>query len=270
MTTQKKKVSTRALLRMAAAGEPIVVCTAYDALFGRLVDEAGVDVILVGDSLGMTVLGYENTIPVTLDQMLHHTAAVSRSVTRAMVVGDMPFMTYHLNPEQALTNAARFLQEAGADAVKLEGGARMAPIVERLVRSGIPVLGHIGILPQAVLVDGGYHVRGRTPEEAEKLKEDARAIAQAGAFGIVLEGLPTDLGGEITEALAIPTIGIGAGPKCSGQVQVIHDILGLFEEFVPRHTRQYASLANTVRNALTQYCADVRGRAFPGKEQSFS
>ncbi len=265
----KTKVGVRQLRRWADEGRHIVAVTAYDALMARLADESGVDLILVGDSLGMTVLGYETTIPVTLRDCLHHTAAVCRGVARAMVVADMPFLTYQISPEQALRNAGRLLQEAGADAVKLEGGERMAPTIRRLVECGIPVLGHIGILPQSVLAEGGYRVQGRSPEAAAQLQRDAAAVEAAGAFAIVLEGLPIDLSARITQELAIPTIGIGAGPHCDGQIQVLHDILGLFEEFVPRHTKRYAALAETIRQALAAYRDEVRAGAFPAEEHSF-
>jgi 3-methyl-2-oxobutanoate hydroxymethyltransferase len=271
MKNEKKQspITVRELRRMARDGEPIVALTAYDALMARMADESGVHLILVGDSLGMTVLGFKNTIPVTITDALRHTAAVSRGARHALVVGDMPFLTYQVSVEDALRNAGRFLQEAGAQAVKLEGGAKVAGTVSRLVGAGIPVLGHIGLLPQSVLAEGGYRIHGRTSEEARRIMDDAKAIQDAGAFGIVLEGLPVALSAEITEALDIPTIGIGAGPACSGQVQVIHDILGLFEDFVPRHTKRYAHLADDVRNALRQYAADVTDGAFPAEEHSF-
>jgi 3-methyl-2-oxobutanoate hydroxymethyltransferase len=264
------KVGVRQIRKWAAEGRRIVVVTAYDALLARLVDEVGVDMILVGDSLGMTVLGYETTIPVTLRDCLHHTAAVKRGVKRAMVVADMPFLTYQISPEQALRNAGRLLQEAGADAVKLEGGERMAPTIQRLVECGIPVLGHIGILPQLVKAEGGYRVQGRTPESAAQMRRDAAAVQDAGAFALVLEGLPMALSQEITADSGIPTIGIGAGPHCSGQVQVLHDILGLFEDFVPHHTKRYAAVADQVRQALTAYRDEVRDGRFPTEEQSFT
>ena len=263
-------VTVRRLRAMARDGKRIVALTAYDAPMARLADEAGVHLILVGDSLGMTVLGYPNTLPVTLDDILRHTAAVRRGTRRAMVVADMPFLTYQVTPEEALRNAGRLLQEGGAHAVKLEGGAKIAPTIERLVTAGIPVLGHIGLLPQSVLAEGGYRIHGRTPGEARALMADARAIQAAGAFGIVLEGLPMSLSAEITDALDIPTIGIGAGPACSGQIQVIHDILGLFEEFLPRHTKRYARLGDTIREALREYTAEVEAGTFPGEEQSFT
>ena len=266
---QPARLTVRDLRRMREAGEPIVCLTAYDALFARLSEDAGIHLLLVGDSLGMTVLGYKSTVPVTLEQSLHHTAAVVRGTRRALVVGDMPFMTYQVSAEQALLNAARYLQEAGADAVKLEGGVGIAPTARRLVQAGVPVLGHVGLLPQRVNVDGGYRVYGRSEAEAAQILEDALALEEAGAFGVVLEGVPAALAKKITGELHIPTIGIGAGAGCSGQVQVVHDILGLFEEFVPKHTRPYANLAGEVRQALKAYAADVESRKFPGKAQSW-
>ena len=269
MSDQVRKIGVRDLRRRKEAGERIVAVTAYDAQMARLVDAAGVDLILVGDSLGMTMLGYRTTIPVTLADCLHHTAAVVRGTRQAMVVGDMPFLTCHLTPEEALRDAGRFLQEAGADGVKVEGGQAMAPTIRRMVRAGIPVMGHVGLLPQAVLAEGGYRVHGRTAGEADEIYADALALAEAGAFAIVLEGVTVALGKRITEALAIPTIGIGGGPHCDGEIQVLHDLLGLFEDFVPKHTKRYAELGAAVREAIGAYCADVRARRFPGEEQSF-
>jgi 3-methyl-2-oxobutanoate hydroxymethyltransferase len=259
----------RKIRELHASQVPIICLTAYDALFARLADEAGVHVLLVGDSLGMTVLGYSNTIPVTLEQSLHHTAAVVRGRRRAMVIGDMPFLTYQVTPEEALRNAGRYLQEAGADGVKLEGGQQMAPTIERLVQAGIPVLGHIGILPQSVLAEGGYRVHGRDPAEAEALLADAQAVAAAGAFAVVLEGMPVELSRKITESIDIPTIGIGAGPHCSGQIQVVNDILGLFEDFVPRHAKRYVNLAAEAQTAISAFCLDVSERQFPNDLHSF-
>ncbi len=264
-----KRLTVRDLRRLREKDERVVCLTAYDALMGRLADESGVHLILVGDSMGNTILGYRTTIPVTLAQSLHHTAAVVRGTKRALVIGDMPFMTYQITPDEALRNAARYLQEAGADGVKLEGGVSIAPTVARLVGAGVPVLGHIGLLPQHVKADGGYRIHGRTRAEAASLLVDALAIQKAGAFGLVLEGLPAALARRITQRLEIPTIGIGAGPGCSGQIQVVYDILGMFEQFVPKHARQYAQLAGVIRKAMGEYCADVGAGTFPGKEQSF-
>ena len=264
-----RKLTVRDLAARRAKGEPIVALTAYDALMARLAEECGADVLLVGDSVGMTLLGYKSTIPVTLEQSLHHTAAVCRGARRALVIGDMPFMTYQINGDEALRNAGRFLQEAGADGVKLEGGRTMAATIARLVAAGVPVLGHIGLLPQHVLANGGYRVQGRTPEEAAALMDDAKAVEYAGAFALVLEGIPAPLAERITAHLRIPTIGIGAGIGCSGQIQVAHDILGLFEDFVPRHTRRYAALAGAMRQAFSAYADDVRHGRFPGPDESF-
>ena len=266
---KQKKVDVRQLHRMRVEGERIVALTAYDCTMARLVDEAGVDLILVGDSLGMTMLGYGTTIPVTLEASLLFTAGVVRGASRAMVVGDMPFLTSRVNGDDVLKNAGRYLQEAGADGVKLEGGREMGPMIDRLVTSGIPVLGHIGILPQSVLASGGYRIRGRTAEEADQLLEDACTVAEAGAFAIVLEGIPSKVSRRITEELSVPTIGIGAGPHCDGQIQVVHDLLGLYEAFVPRHAKRYARLADDIRTAVKSYQDEVVRGEFPDKEHSF-
>ena len=264
-----EKITVRDLKKWHQKGKRIVALTAYDALMAKMIDEAGAELILVGDSLGMVMLGYRNTIPVTLADSLHHTKAVGRVVNRSFIVGDMPFLTYQVNQERALENAGRYLQEAGADAVKLEGGREVAETVKRIVDSGIPVLGHIGILPQHFQAEGGYRVQGRNPEEVDELLADALALQNAGAFGIVLEGLQTDCAQRITESLEIPTIGIGAGPHCSGQIQVTHDVLGLFETFVPKHTRRYANLAEDARKAMAAYIKDVEENTFPGPDESF-
>ena len=228
---------------MKQNGEKIVMLTAYDYSTAKLVDQVGVPLILVGDSLGMVVLGYESTIPVTMEEMLHHTKAVVRGTEQALVIGDMPFMTYHVSVEDALRNAARFIQEGGCQAVKLEGGVTVAEKVKRIVECGIPVMGHIGLTPQSINQFGGHRAQGKTPEAAVKILEDARALEQAGVFSIVLETVPAPLAGLITEKVSVPTIGIGAGPQCDGQVQVINDLLGSFTDFVPRHAKQYAKLA---------------------------
>jgi 3-methyl-2-oxobutanoate hydroxymethyltransferase len=264
-----RKLTVRDLAARRAKGEKLVALTVYDALMARMAEECGADLLLAGDSVGMTVLGYKSTIPVTLEQSLHHTAAVCRGARRALVIGDMPFMTYQINGDEALRNAGRFLQEAGADGVKLEGGRTMATTLARLVVAGVPVLGHIGLLPQHVLANGGYRVQGRTPEEAAALMDDAKAVEDAGAFALVLEGIPAPLAERITAHLRIPTIGIGAGIGCSGQIQVAHDILGLFEDFIPRHTRRYAALAGAMRQAFSAYAGDVRHGRFPGPDESF-
>lgn len=251
-------------------GERICMLTAYDYITARLLDEAGVDMILVGDSLANTVLGYENTLPVTLEEMLHHTRAVMRGAHNALVVGDMPFMSYQLGEEQALTTAGRFLKETGCQAVKLEGGVRSAPAVRRIVEAGIPVMGHIGLTPQSINQLGGFRVQGKTPKAAVGLLHDAKALEEAGAFAIVLECVPSLLAKTITCRLSIPTIGIGAGPACDGQVQVLSDILGYFDDFVPKHARRYANLGVSVRDAVECYMADVKSQAFPTAKETFT
>jgi 3-methyl-2-oxobutanoate hydroxymethyltransferase len=225
--------------------------------------------ILVGDSLGNVVLGYETTVPVTMEDMLHHTKAVTRGAKSALVVGDMPFMTYQISAEEALRNAARFLQEGGAQTVKLEGGVAVAETVKRIVDAGIPVMGHIGLTPQYINQLGGHQIQGKTTAAAEKLIEDAVALEQAGAFAVVLETVPAPLAALITQRLSIPTIGIGAGPGCDGQVQVVHDVLGLTSGFVPKHAKQYVRLAELIKNAVTEYQNDVKKGAFPTQKESF-
>lgn len=263
------RVSVGQVREMKQKGERIVELTAYEYATAKLVDEAGVPLILVGDSLGMVLLGYENTIPVTMEEMLHHCKAVTRGAKNALVIGDMPFMTYHASVEDALRNAARFIQEAGCQAVKLEGGVTVADKIRRMVECGIPVQGHIGLTPQSVHQLGGYRVQGRTPEAALKLYRDAKAVEEAGAFSVVLETVPAELAAFITRKLSIPTIGIGAGVGCDGQVQVIHDILGLFTEFIPKHAKRYVNLAESIRKAVSQYAQDVKAGAFPTAEHSF-
>jgi len=255
---------------MKEKGEKISMLTAYDYSTAQIVDEVGIPLILVGDSLGMVVLGYESTIPVTIDEMLHHTKAVVRGTKQAMVVGDMPFMTYHVSVEDALRNAARFIQEAGCQAIKLEGGVTVAEKVKRVVECGIPVMGHIGLTPQSIHQFGGFRVQGRTPEAAIRLLEDARALEAAGAFAVVLETVPAPLAALITEKIGIPTIGIGAGIGCDGQVQVINDVLGSFADFVPRHAKQYAKLTDIIRSAVTEYHNEVTAGSFPTDKQSSS
>jgi len=226
--------------------------------------------ILVGDSLGMVMLGYESTIPVTMEEMIHHTKAVVRGAKKALIIGDMPFMTYHISVSDALHNAARFIQEGGAQAVKLEGGEVVSEKVRRLVDCGIPVMGHIGLTPQSIHQLGGFKVRGKAVEEARKLLNDACVLEEAGAFAIVLECTPAPLSKLITQKLAIPTIGIGAGPDCDGQVQVISDILGLYTEFVPKHAKQYARLAGEIKNAVSSYISEVKSLSFPTMKQSYT
>ncbi len=251
-------------------GERITMLTAYDYSTAKIVDEVGIPMILVGDSLGMVVLGYESPIPVTLDEMLHHIKAVVRGSQKAMVIGDMPFMTYHVSVEEALRNAARFIQEGGAQAIKLEGGVTVAEKVKRLVECGIPVMGHIGLTPQSIHQFGGFKVQGKSPEAAMRLLEDARALEAAGVFAIVLETVPAPLATLITQKVGVPTIGIGAGAGCDGQVQVINDILGSFVDFVPKHAKQYAKLSDIIKNAVTEYYNEVTDGSFPTAKQSFS
>ncbi len=248
---------------MKTRGEPIVMLTAYDATMARLLDELGIPMLLVGDSLGMVVLGYADTTAVTVEDMLHHTKAVMRGRRRSLVVADMPFLSYTVSVERALENAGRFIQEAGAHAVKLEGGESIAPTIRRLVAAGVPVMGHVGLTPQHVLVQGGYRIQGRSAPAAEQVLRDALAVEAAGAFSVVLECIPAELAGLVTEALEIPTIGIGAGPRCDGQVQVIHDLLGAIPDFTPRHAKRYAELAAMVRTAVERYAEEVRARRFP-------
>lgn len=248
--------------KMKEQGIPIPMLTAYDAVTARLVEEAEVPLILVGDSLGMVVLGYTDTTAVTMDDMLHHVKAVMRGSRRALVVADMPFMSYHVSVERTLENAARFIQEAGAQAVKLEGGETVAHTIRRLVAAGIPVMGHVGLTPQQVLNLGGYRVQGRSLEAAEQILKDALAAEAAGSFAVVLECIPAELARLITETLEIPTIGIGAGPDCDGQVQVIHDLLGWIPDFTPKHAKRYADLGETIRGAARKFADEVRARQF--------
>ena len=264
------RVTITEIKEMKHRKEKIPMLTAYDYVTAKIVDEAGVPLILVGDSLGMVMLGYESTIPVTMEEMIHHTKAVVRGAKKALIIGDMPFMSYHISVSDALHNAARFIQEGGAQAVKLEGGEVVADTVRRLVDCGIPVMGHIGLTPQSIHQLGGFKVQGKVVEEAKKLLNDARILEEAGAFAIVLECTPAPLSKLITQKLAIPTIGIGAGPDCDGQVQVISDILGLYTDFVPKHAKQYARLAGEIKAAVSSYISEVKSRSFPTTEQSYT
>ncbi len=265
-----KRVTTHAFAAAKARGEPLVMVTAYDALFARLVDDAGVDAILVGDSLGNVVAGYDTTVPVTLDQMIYHGAAVRRGAARAMVVVDMPFLTYQVTTERALLNCGRVMQETRCDAVKLEGGSpEIADTVRALGRAGIPVVGHLGFTPQSVHVLGGFRVQGRDEAGAARLVDEARRLEDAGAFAIVLELVPAAVAARVREAVAVPTIGIGAGAECDGQVLVLQDLLGLTDGFSPKFLKRYAGLAGDVRGAVAGFAADVRGRRYPGAEHSF-
>jgi 3-methyl-2-oxobutanoate hydroxymethyltransferase len=260
-------VRTTKLREMKQAGEPIPCMTAYDFPTARLLDAAGIPVILVGDSLGNVVLGHESTVPVTMDDMVHHTKAVVRGVTNALVVVDMPFMSYNVSVDEALRNAGRLLQEGGAHAVKLEGGRPVAATVRRMTDAGIPVMGHLGLTPQSVNQLGGYRVQGRTLSQAQQMLEDAEALEEAGAFAIVLETIPGPLAEVVTKRLHIPTIGIGAGPGCDGQIQVIHDVLG-FSTRTPKHAKLYANLNEVIGAAMAAYAADVRHGRFPTAEHT--
>lgn len=264
----RKKVTVRTLRAKKRRGEPITMMTAYDYPSAVAVDRAGIDVILVGDSLGMVVLGYETTLPVTMEDMLHHARAVARGARYPLLVGDMPFMSYQVSMEEAVRNAGRFLQEAGMDAVKLEGGRERAETIRAIVGAGIPVMGHIGLTPQSVHQLGGFRAQGKTAQAAKKLLEDALILQDAGCFSLVLESVPAQLAQLITEKLEIPTVGIGAGPHCDGQVLVFHDLLGLFDRFTPRFVKQYAQLHAVVHDALVAFKEDVEQRRFPGPEHS--
>ena len=264
------RVTIRDIAEMKAQGEKIPMITAYDYTTARLADEAGIPLVLVGDSLGMVVLGYDSTIPVTMDDMVHHVKAVARGTRKGLIIADLPFMTYQIDTAQALANAARLVQEGGAHAVKLEGGESVAETVHRIVECGIPVMGHIGMTPQSVNAFSGYRVRGRGRQEAVQLLKDAKALEDAGTFAVVLELVPTPLARLISQRLTIPTIGIGAGPACDGQVQVLHDMLGLFTDFVPKHTKQYARLAELIQEAFTRYAQEVKEGSFPTDQESFS
>lgn len=257
------------IIEMARTGQRIPMLTAYDYPTARVLDAAGVPIILVGDSLGMVVLGYDSTVPVTMDEMIHHTAAVVRGTENALIVGDMPFMSYQGSQEEAVRNAGRFLKEAGAQAIKLEGGRQLAPLVKALVGYGIPVMGHIGLTPQSVNQLGGFRVQGRTAHQAKELLEDALALEAAGAFSVVLELVPEQVARVISERLEIPTIGIGAGPHCDGQVLVINDMLGMNPGFHPKFLKKYANLAETISTAVQAYADDVRSGSFPAPEHSF-
>jgi 3-methyl-2-oxobutanoate hydroxymethyltransferase len=264
------RVTIHTLREMKRRGEKIAMLTCYDATFARLLDESHVELLLVGDSLGMVIQGHETTLPVTLDEVIYHTRAVARGATRAHIVGDMPFMSYQAGVESALMNAGRLVKEGGAHSVKLEGGAQHAEIVARMTASGIPVMGHLGLTPQSFHQFGGFKVQGREPGAAERLIEDARTLEQAGAYAVVLEGIPSEVAEQVTAAVEIPTIGIGAGPACDGQVLVLYDLLGLNDSFKPRFVRAYEKLATRVRTAADAYVADVRDGAFPSEAESFS
>ena len=264
-----KRITTRSIVEKKEKGEKITVLTAYDYPTARLIDEAGIDIVLVGDSLGEVVLGMESTLPVTMDMMVHHASAVTRGVEHALVVGDMPFMSYQISPEEALGNAGRFMQEAGIHAVKLEGGHSVIEAVRGIIDAGIPVMGHLGYTPQSKYKFGGPRVQGRTESEVERSLSDALELDAAGVFSIVLEVIPHDLARQVTAAVSVPTIGIGAGPHCDGQVLVVNDLLGLTVNGTPKHAKKYANLAKEMSDSFKQYIKEVKEGTFPTEEQSF-
>ena len=266
--TARKKITTLAIRQKKERGEPIAVLTGYDYPTALALDQAGIDAILVGDSLGMVVLGYENTLPVTMDEMLHHCRAVARGARAALLIGDMPFLSYQVSTEEAIRNAGRFLQQGGMEAVKLEGGRERLDAIRAILGAGIPVMGHLGLTPQSVNLLGGFRPQGRTAVTAERLLEDALLLEEAGCFSLVLESVPARLAEIVSKRLAIPTIGIGAGAGCDGQVLVTHDLLGLFDRFTPKFVRKYADLHTEMQRAFTAYIADVQGRTFPAQEHT--
>ena len=267
---ETQKVTIAALQKKKETGQKITMMTAYDYPTASLVDQAGIDTILVGDSLGMVVLGYDSTVPVTMDEMIHHCKAVSRGAKSSFIIGDMPFMSYQISVEDAVQNAGRFIKEAGCDSVKLEGGSEMAHVVKTIVDMGIPVCGHIGLTPQTATKLSGFKVQGKDAESAKALLQSAKDLEEAGAYLIVMECIPDLLAARITEELNIPTIGIGAGKDCDGQVLVYHDLVGLFERFTPKFVKQYVNLAPQIRDALVQFRKDVEKGVFPGPEHSFA
>ena len=268
-TSGLKKVTTKSIALMKQGKNPIACLTAYDYITALLLDQAGVDIILVGDSLAMVFQGYDTTLPVTLDEMIYHAKVVTRGVERAMVIVDMPFMSYQANDEEGFRNAGRIMKETGAGGVKFEGGERIARLVEMTVRAGIPVMGHLGLTPQSIHQFGGYTPRGVSADEGKQILKDAKALESAGAFSIVLEKIPAQLAKKITASLSIPTIGIGAGVHCDGQILVVSDMLGLYEDFHPRFVRHYAQLAQTIRSSVGDYVKDVKARKFPNEKESY-
>ncbi len=266
----RKKVTIAELMEKKQAGQKITMMTAYDCPTGSLVDQAGIDTTLVGDSLGMVMLGYDSTVPVTMDEMIHHCKAVSRGVKSSFILGDMPFMSYQIDVGQAVENAGRFMKEAGCDSVKLEGGTEMAPVVKAIVTAGIPVCAHIGLTPQTATMLSGFRVQAKDAEGARQLVKSATDLEEAGAFMIVMECIPDLVAKKITEELKIPTIGIGAGKDCDGQVLVYHDLVGLFERFTPKFVKQYVNLSPKIKEALIQYKTEVEEGTFPGPEHTFS
>jgi 3-methyl-2-oxobutanoate hydroxymethyltransferase len=264
-----EKITVPDIIKKKQQGEKISCLTAYDYSFARILDHAGVDILLVGDSVGCVFQGQANTLPVTMEEMIYHTRAVARGRKRALLIGDMPFLSFQVSREEAIKNAGRLLQEGGAEGVKLEGGLAIQTTIDAIVKIGIPVMGHVGLTPQSVHRFGGYKVQGKSHEKREAVMGDALAVEDAGAFAVVLEGIPLDLAKEISERLAIPTIGIGAGPHCDGQVLVIHDMLGLFDDFTPKFVKRYADIKAVVTGAVKSFIADVHERKFPGEEHSF-
>jgi len=265
----RDKVTKNTILEMKARGEKIVSLTSYDYLCTRIIDESGVDMILVGDSLGMVVLGFENTLPVTMEEIIHHCKAVARARPKALVIADMPFMSYQASVEDAVRNAGRLVKEGGAESVKLEGGQRYVPVIEAIVHASIPVVGHLGLTPQSLHQLGGYRVQGKDSRSADLLVSDAAALERAGCFAIVLEGIPWQLAQRITEAISIPTIGIGAGPHCSGQILVVHDMLGIHERPLPRFVKKYEDLGLRMKEAVSAYVREVKEGRFPAMEHSY-
>jgi 3-methyl-2-oxobutanoate hydroxymethyltransferase len=268
-TGRINEITSSVIREMKRRGEKITVLTAYDYPTAYILDEAEIDIILVGDSLGMVVLGYDSTIPVTMDEMIHHTKSVSRAVKRSLVIGDMPFMSYQCSSDKAIYNAGRFLKEAGAHGVKIEGGREVAEITQRMVQAGIPVMSHLGLTPQSVHQLGGFKVQGKDERAAQRILEDAKILEEAGSFSVVLECIPVELARKITDALHIPTIGIGAGVHCDGQVLVLHDVLGLFERMKPKFVKRYAELGVEIKDAVKKYAHEVRTGVFPDAEHSF-
>jgi 3-methyl-2-oxobutanoate hydroxymethyltransferase len=266
----RKKVTIAELLQKKEKGQKITMMTAYDYPTASLVDQAGIDTVLVGDSLGMVVLGYDSTVPVTMDEMIHHCKAVSRGTKNGFIIGDMPFMSYHVSVEQAVANAGRFIKEAACDSIKLEGGSDMAPVIKAIVRAGIPVCAHIGLTPQTATMLSGFKVQGKDAESAKALIQSAKDLEAAGAFMVVMECIPDSLAARITKELTIPTIGIGAGKDCDGQVLVYHDLVGLFERFTPKFVKQYINLSPKIKEALVQYRMEVENGTFPGPEHTFA
>ncbi len=266
---EKKKITTLDIQKMKKEKRKITALTAYDYPFAKILDKTEIDIILVGDTVGMVVLGYKNTLPVTMEDMIHHIRAVKRGVSRALIVGDMPFMSYQVSVEESLRNAGRLVQEGGAEGVKIEGGIAMRDRIRAIVDIGIPVMGHVGLTPQSVHRFGGYRVQGKDYLNARKILSDAKAVEDAGAFSIVLEGIPAELGKRISEALAIPTIGIGAGPHCNGQILVIHDLLGLPGDFNPKYIKRYADIGESITDAVRNYIDEVREEKFPSEEHSY-